>query len=294
LDSRRRAGRPSFMHNAGKVGLCRVLRFTVMGKKTSEFSDADLGEFETFRRIIQRLRGQGGCPWDRRQTHDSLKQYLVEECYEVLETIEDDDMPALSEELGDLWLQIMLHARIAEEAGEFKLEDVLRGINGKMIKRHPHVFAGTGVKDADEVSSNWEEIKGKEKSGNRSLLDGIPRGLPSLACSQDIGRRVARAGFDWEDADSIIDKLVEEVGELKRASTHEERVHEFGDILLVLANAARRMDIELESALRQANARFTRRFRYIEDACRERGLDLKSMTLAEMDRVWDEAKKVVG
>ena len=265
-----------------------------MEKKTNEFSDQELGEFETFRKIIQRLRGPGGCPWDRRQVHDSLKQYLVEECYEVLETIEDNDMPALSEELGDLWLQIMLHAQIAEESGEFKIEDVLRGINSKMIKRHPHVFASMKVKDADEVSLNWEEIKGKEKSGSRSLLDGIPRGLPSLACSQDIGRRVARAGFDWENADGIIDKLVEEVGELKRASTHEERVHEFGDILLVLANAARRMDIDLESALRQANARFTRRFRYVEDACRERGLDLKAMTLTELDVVWDEAKKKVG
>jgi len=265
-----------------------------MKKKTNEFSDEELGEFETFRKIIQRLRGPGGCPWDRRQTHDSLKPYLVEECYEVMETIEDNDMPALSEELGDLWLQIMLHSRIAEESGEFKLEDVLRGINSKMIKRHPQVFGDIRVKDADEVSLNWEEIKGKEKSGSRSLLDGIPRGLPSLACSQDIGRRVARAGFDWENADGIIDKLVEEVGELKRASTHEERVHEFGDILLVLANAARRMDIELESALRQANARFTRRFHYIEEACLERGLDLKAMTLAEMNLVWDEAKKTVG
>ncbi len=265
-----------------------------MEKMTDEFSDRELGEFETFRKIIQRLRGPGGCPWDRGQVHDSLKQYLVEECYEVLETIEDNDMPALSEELGDLWLQIMLHAQIAEESGEFKIEDVLRGINSKMIKRHPHVFASIKVKDAEEVSLNWEEIKGKEKSGSRSLLDGIPRGLPSLACSQDIGRRGARAGFDWEDADGIIDKLVEEVGELKRASTHEERVHEFGDILLVLANAARRMDIDLESALRQANARFTRRFRYVEDACRERGLDLKAMTLTELDVVWDEAKKKVG
>jgi tetrapyrrole methylase family protein/MazG family protein len=265
-----------------------------MKKKAPEFSDEELGEFETFHKIIQRLRGPGGCPWDRQQTHDSLKQYLVEECYEVLETIEDNDMPALSEELGDLWLQIMLHARIAEEAGEFKLEDVLRGINSKMIKRHPHVFAGTDVKDAGEVSLNWEQIKGKGKDGRRSLLDGIPRGLPSLACSQDIGRRVASAGFDWEHADDIIDKLVEEVGELKNAATHEERVHEFGDILLVLANAARRMDIELESALRQANARFTRRFRYIEESCRQKGRELKSMTLAETDIVWDEAKKTEG
>jgi tetrapyrrole methylase family protein/MazG family protein len=265
-----------------------------MKKETPEFSDEELGEFETFRKIIQRLRGPGGCPWDRQQTHDSLKPYLVEECYEVLETIEDNDMPALSEELGDLWLQIMLHARIAEESGEFKLGDVLRNISSKMIKRHPHVFGDTKVKNAEEVSLNWEEIKGQEKNGCRSLLDGIPKGLPSLACSQDIGRRVASAGFDWEKADDIIDKLVEEVGELKKASTHEEKVHEFGDILLVLANAARHMDIELESALRQANSRFIRRFRYIEDASRRKGMEIKSMTLAEMDQLWDEAKKELG
>jgi tetrapyrrole methylase family protein/MazG family protein len=265
-----------------------------MKNEKSEFSDEELDEFEVFRKIIRRLRGPGGCPWDRQQTHDSLKQYLVEECYEVLETIEDNDMAALGEELGDLWLQIMLHAQIAEESGEFKLEDVLRNINCKMLKRHPHVFGDIKVEDAEEVSLNWEAIKGQEKNGNRSLLDGIPKGLPSLACSQSIGRRVASAGFDWEKADDIIDKLVEEVGELKKASTHEERVHEFGDILLVLANAARRMDIELESALRQANARFTRRFQHIEDTCRDKGIDLKSMTLAEMDHLWKEAKKIVG
>ncbi|MCX6002206.1 MAG: nucleoside triphosphate pyrophosphohydrolase [Chloroflexi bacterium] len=265
-----------------------------MNKKTPEFSDEELGEFETFRKIIKRLRGPGGCPWDRQQTHDSLKPYLVEECYEVLETIEDNDMSALSEELGDLWLQIMLHARIAEESGEFKLGDILRNISSKMIKRHPHVFGDTKVKNAEEVSLNWEEIKGQEKNGCGSLLDGIPKGLPSLACSQDIGRRVASAGFDWEKADDIMDKLVEEVGELKRASTHEEKVHEFGDILLVLANAARHMDIELESALRQANARFIRRFRYIEDASRQKGMEIKLMTLAEMDQLWDEAKKELG
>lgn len=265
-----------------------------MGNNAPEFSDEELGQFDTFRKIIERLRGPGGCPWDRQQTHGSLRQYLVEECYEVLEAIEDNDMPALREELGDLWLQIMLHARIAEESGEFGLVDVLRSINSKMIKRHPHVFAGVEVKDAREVSLNWEEIKGQEKDGDRSLLDGIPRGLPALACSQDIGRRVASAGFDWEKADDIIDKLVEEVGELKKASTHEEKVHEFGDILLVLANAARHMDIELESALRQANTRFSRRFRYIEEAGRRKGIEIKAMTLADMDQLWDEAKKAVG
>jgi tetrapyrrole methylase family protein/MazG family protein len=265
-----------------------------MSDEKPAYTDSDLGKFETFIDIIRRLRGPGGCPWDRQQTHSSLRQYLVEECYEVLEAIEDNDAPALGEELGDLWLQIMLHAQIAEEAGEFNLADVLRGINGKMVKRHPHVFGGSEARDANEVSLNWQEIKGRDKPAGSSLLDGIPRGLPALACSQAIGRRVARAGFDWEKAEDILDKLVEEVGELRNAVTPEEKVHEFGDILLVLANVARRMDIELESALREANARFARRFRYIEERCREQGRELKNMTLAEMDALWEEGKGKLG
>ncbi|MGD0857428.1 MAG: nucleoside triphosphate pyrophosphohydrolase [Dehalococcoidia bacterium] len=262
-----------------------------MNKVSGQFSEEELGKFETFRKIIQQLRGPGGCPWDKKQTHSSLKQYLVEECYEVLETLEDLDMPALSEELGDLWLQIMLHSQIAEESGEFTLEDVLRKINTKLIYRHPHVFGGTEVKDADEVSVNWEELKEKEKPGNHSLLSGVPRELPALAYSQSIQRRAASVGFDWDKVDDIIEKLVEEVEELKEAVDHEDKIREFGDILLTLANVGRRMDIDVESALRQANARFTQRFKYIEEDCRKNKVDLKSLSLAQMDKLWDEAKK---
>ncbi len=262
-----------------------------MNKVSGQFSEEELGKFETFRKIIQQLRGPGGCPWDKKQTHASLKQYLVEECYEVLETLEDQDMPALSEELGDLWLQIMLHSQIAEESGEFTLEDVLHKINSKLIYRHPHVFGGIEVKDADEVSVNWEELKEKEKPGNHSLLSGVPRELPALAYSQSIQRRAASVGFDWDKVDDIIEKLVEEVEELKEAVEHEDKIREFGDILLTLANVGRRMDIDVESALRQANARFTRRFNYIEEECQKRNVDLKSLTLAQMDQLWDEAKK---
>jgi tetrapyrrole methylase family protein/MazG family protein len=265
-----------------------------MHKNKDIFSQADLGEFETFRRIVQRLRGPGGCPWDSKQTHESLKPYLVEECYEVLEAIEENDMSALSEELGDLWLQIVLHSQIAEESAEFKLGDVLRRINTKLIHRHPHVFRGKKVKDAEDVSFNWQELKGQEKPGHPSLLAGIPKGMPALACSQSMGRRAASAGFDWEQADDIIDKLVEEVQELRKAATQEEKVHEFGDILLVLANIARSMDIEAESALRQANARFMRRFQHIEEACRAKGVNFKALSMAGMDRLWNDAKKAVG
>ncbi|MFA5400346.1 MAG: nucleoside triphosphate pyrophosphohydrolase [Dehalococcoidia bacterium] len=265
-----------------------------MASETSGFNEAELDKFETFRTIVERLRGEGGCPWDRRQTHDSLKKYLIEESYEALEAIDNNDTAALSEELGDLWLQIMLHSQIAREAGEFSLEDVLRSINSKMIKRHPHVFGGKEIAGAEEASLSWQELKESEKNGNQSLLGGIPGSLPALAYSQTAGRRVAAVGFDWENADDIIDKLVEEVAELKNAATQEERNHEFGDVLLVLASVARHMDVDLESALRLANARFTRRFQYIEQVCRERGLDLRGMKLSEMDSLWDEAKREVG
>jgi tetrapyrrole methylase family protein/MazG family protein len=265
-----------------------------MANEVSGFSEAELGRFETFRIIVERLRGEGGCPWDRRQTHGSLKKYLVEESYEVLEAIDQGDLPALSEELGDLWLQIMLHSQIARESGEFSLEDVLRCINTKMIMRHPHVFGDTDITDAEEASLSWQEIKGREKDRSQSLLAGIPGSLPALAYSQTVESRVAAIGFDWENAEDVLDKLVEEIGELKNAATPEEKAHEFGDVLLVLSSVARRMDVDLESALRQANARFTRRFQYIEGYCRDRGLELKGMKLSEMDAIWDEAKREVG
>jgi tetrapyrrole methylase family protein/MazG family protein len=265
-----------------------------MGNEISGFNEADLDKFETFRTIVECLRGKDGCHWDRGQTHESLRKYLVEESYEVLEAIDRGDMPALGEELGDLWLQIMLHSQIASESGEFSLEDVLRSINSKMIKRHPHVFGDKEIADAEKASLSWQEIKEKEKDGRQSLLSGIPASLPALAYSQTVGRRVAAIGFDWESDDGVMDKLVEEIEELKSAATPEERNHEFGDVLLVLTSVARRMDIDLESALRQANARFTRRFQYIEGICRDRGLELRGMKLVEMDAIWDEAKREVG
>lgn len=262
-----------------------------MGKEIGELKEGEAGTFEAFRAVIKRLRAPDGCPWDRAQTHTSLKPYMLEESYEVLEAIDEGDMQGLSEELGDLWLQIMLHSQIAEEQGEFSLEDVLRKITGKLIFRHPHVFGGTGVKDANEVSLHWQELKSREKPENSSILAGVPKEMPALAASQSLQRRAASVGFDWEELDDVLGKLVEEVDELNEAGSREEQEDEFGDILFTLANVARRMDIDLESALRKANTRFTRRFNHIEDACRGRGISLKDMTLAEMDGLWDEAKK---
>ncbi len=248
-------------------------------------------EFKRLVEIVDRLRGEGGCPWDRKQTHQSLKEFLLEETYEVLQTLDDSDYKKLCQELGDLMLQIMLHARIAAENGEFELADVLKNINDKLVRRHPHIFAGTKVRNAEEVSHNWESIKKSERKADASILESVPRQMPALAYSQDIQRRVAQVGFDWENIDGVIDKLAEEVKELVHSVNLEEKADEFGDLFFTLANISRRMGIDPEAALRQANGKFYRRFSYMERLCRERGLDLGKLPFDEQNKLWDEAKK---
>jgi len=251
----------------------------------------NLDQFATLVDIIARLRAPGGCPWDRKQTHASLRENLLEECYEVLETLDKGDSDRLRSELGDLLMQVVLHAQIASEAGEFELEDVLRSINTKLIHRHPHVFGSVKVKDAEEVLANWEALKKEEREAGASMLDGVPRHMPALAYSQAIQRRVARVGFDWEDVSGVIEKLVEEVKELKQAESPEEKAVEFGDLLFTLANIARRLGIDLEAALRQANQRFYQRFTYMEKLCRERGLNFSELSFDEQNALWEEAKR---
>ena len=248
--------------------------------------------FAELKEIIARLRGPDGCPWDKKQTHASLSPYLVEECYEVLQALEDGTPQKLCEELGDLLLQIMLHAWIAAEAGQFDIEDVVRGISNKLIHRHPHVFGSQKVQDADEVALNWQALKREEREEGESLLAGVPEQMPALSYSQSIQRRVAGVGFDWEKVEEIIDKLAEEVAEIKQAPDQQERAKEFGDLLFTLANVARRLDIDLEMSLRSANQRFCRRFACMEEICRERGLNLASMSLDEQNALWEEAKRL--
>jgi len=255
--------------------------------------EENLGNFDNLRQIIARLRSPDGCPWDRAQTHASLKGSMLEECYETMEAIDSGQPAKLCEELGDLLLQIMLHSQIAAEAGQFKIEDVISGITQKLIRRHPHVFGQTKLNSAQEVSINWEQLKNKERPG-QSILEGLPKGMPALSYSQAMQRRVARVGFDWEKTDDIMDKLVEEVAEFKDAKDQQQRVQEFGDLLFVMVNLARRLDIEPELALQQTNQRFARRFRYMEDECRRRGIQLSSLSLKEMDVLWDEAKRELG
>jgi tetrapyrrole methylase family protein/MazG family protein len=256
--------------------------------------EADSGGFAKLRQIIAKLRGPDGCPWDRKQTHASLKPYLLEECYEVLQALDEGAPQKLCEELGDLLLQIMLHAQIAAEAGQFSIDDVIQGISNKLIHRHPHVFGGQKVQDAGEVELNWEALKQEERKEGESLLAGVPEQMPALAYSQSIQRRVAGVGFDWEKVEEIIDKLAEEVAEIKRAPDQQERAQEFGDLLFTLANVARRLDIDLEMALRSANQRFCRRFAYMEEACRNQGVSFGSLPLDEQNVLWEEAKRVLG
>ncbi|MDO8672591.1 MAG: nucleoside triphosphate pyrophosphohydrolase [Dehalococcoidia bacterium] len=253
----------------------------------------NLGQFSTLVNIVAKLRAPDGCPWDREQTHASLRGHLLEECYEVLETIDKEDWSALGGELGDLLLQIVLHARVAKEAGEFELADVLTGINTKLIRRHPHVFGTVKVNGVADVLHNWETIK-KTERGEVSALDGVSKQMPALAYSQSIQQRVAQLGFDWKDIDGVIDKLVEEIEELRQAGTAKERAQEYGDVLFTLVNIARRMGIDSEASLRETNARFYSRFAYMEKLCRERGVTFAGLSLEEQNALWEEAKKGVG
>ncbi len=254
-------------------------------------SSADnLDQFATLVGIIAKLRAPDGCPWDRKQTHTSLRVNLLEECYEVLEALDERDSAKLCEELGDLLMQVVLHTQIATEAGEFELGNVISSINTKLIHRHPHIFGSLKVKDAEEVTANWESLKQEERGGT-SILASVPQQMPALGYSQEIQRRVAQVGFDWKDIDSVIDKLAEEVSELKQADNEEQRAQEFGDLLFTLANIARRLGIDLEAALREANQRFYHRFTYMEEVCHQRGVNFSELSFDEQKTLWEEAKR---
>ena len=261
------------------------------------FSDEELGTFQTLVNIVARLRAPGGCPWDREQTHESLKRHLLEESYEVIEAIDQGNPAILSEELGDLMVQVAFHADIAREAGEFQLEDVLRQINGKLVRRHPHVFADEHAEDAREVEQNWEQIKAqerKEKGESKSPVEGIPVDMPALAYAQLMQDRVGKAGFEWDDISGVLDKIVEEVTELKATNTPEEKVHELGDLLFTMVNLTRWSGAHAEDVLRQANQRFGKRYLSMEKLASEQGLDFEALPLDLKEELWQEAKRLVG
>ena len=257
-------------------------------------NDAGSG-FSRLMEIMRRLRGPGGCPWDAEQTHESLKRYLLEECYEVFEAIDTSNPQLLQEELGDLMLQPVFHAAIAEERGEFTIDDVLQTLCDKLVRRHPHVFGDQVVKSADEQVENWEKIKKAEKGEERkSALAGIPPHLPALLKAQKITEKAARVGFDWEHVDQVFAKVHEELHEFDEAMAggDQERMEaELGDLLFAIVNLGRFLALDPEEALRKTISRFTRRFGHIEETLHQRGISLKDATLEEMDRLWEEAKK---
>ncbi len=272
--------------------------------------------FDELVRLMAKLRAPDGCAWDRKQTHDSLKPYLVEEAYEVLETIDRKDMEGLREELGDLFLQVLFHAQIGTEAGTFTIDEVMQHLAGKLIRRHPHVFGdsqkGGDPLHAEEVLARWEQIKHEERqqAGRpASHLDGVPQTLPALLRAFQIQARAARAGFDWPQVSQVMEKVEEELRELREAmapgsqdtspagtteanSERHDRVEsEFGDVLFAFVNLARFIKVNPEEALRKTVNRFTDRFRYLEAQAARAGRTLEEMTLEEMDALWEEAKR---
>jgi tetrapyrrole methylase family protein/MazG family protein len=250
-------------------------------------------EFAKLVETISVLRGPGGCPWDREQTHDSLKKFTIEETYEVIEAIESGDPAKLEDELGDFVLQALLHAQIASEAGQFDIGDVCRTLREKLQRRHPHVFADVEVSGVADVLYNWEQIKKVEYEHRTSVLDGVPKSLPALMRAAKISKKAAKTGFDWPDAGSILDKLREETLELEDAMVHGDKAHvkeEIGDILFTIVNIARAQDIDPEESLRDMLEKFVYRFGKIEARATETGRDIHDMTLEEMDQVWNEAK----
>ena len=256
----------------------------------------DARKIDALIEVMARLRSpEGGCPWDLEQNFQTIAPYTIEEAYEVADAIERGDMKGLKEELGDLLFQSVFHAQMAKEAGLFTFGDVAQAIADKMIRRHPHVFGDVDMRSADEQTAAWEVQKAEERKakGKDGLLDDVPAGLPGMTRAVKLQKRAGRVGFDWPDARSVLDKIAEETEELKEALDEGEKDHieeEFGDLLFVLANLSRHLDIDPESALRRANEKFIRRFKHIEKTFAERGDSLTDASLDEMEAVWDEAK----
>jgi tetrapyrrole methylase family protein/MazG family protein len=249
--------------------------------------------------ISNRLRLPDGCPWDREQTHESLRNHLLEEAYEVYDALGSGATPALAEELGDLLLQVVLHAQLAAEDGIFDMTDVNASIASKIVRRHPHVFGDAEARTANDVNRQWERIKADERKfgaeGDASkpakgALDGVSRILPALAASQEMQERAANIGYEWPNVEGVLDKVVEELAEIREAATPADRAEEYGDLLFVLVNVARWQGIEAEAALRAANDKFRRRFASVERQAAERGVSLRDLSFAELDALWDSAK----
>lgn len=258
--------------------------------------------FDDLYSTMSRLRAPGGCPWDREQTYGSLAQYLIEECYELFDAIQDaeatGDTSNLREELGDVLLQVIFHSVIAKERGDFTFDDVALGINEKLILRHPHVFGEDELHTAEDVLNNWDELKRKQREASgqpakikTSVLDEVPVHFPALLEGQKLTKKAAKVNFDWENTSQIFEKLEEETAELKDAIAEGSNIEdEVGDMLFVVLNLARKLDVDAESALKKTNRKFRRRFGYIEETLKKEGKSPENCTLAELDALWNEAK----
>ena len=261
-------------------------------------------KFDELVGVMERLRAPGGCPWDAEQTYASLSQYLLEEAYETFDAIQHaeatGDIEHLKEELGDLLLQVVFHSTIGKERGEFTIEDVAEGISKKLVLRHPHVFGDANLETASDVLNNWDELKANERKAsgkaekiNESILDEVPVHFPALLEALKLTKKAAKVGFDWPETDQIIEKAEEEIGELRAAiiSADPENIEEeIGDLLFVIVNLARRLDVEPETALKRTNRKFRKRFGYVEKELEKAGSGLNGSTLEEMDKLWNAAK----
>ncbi len=253
-------------------------------------------EFDRLVEIVKTLRSENGCPWDREQTLYSLKNAMIEEAHELLHALDAKDIPNIEEELGDLLLHIVMHADIAESDGLFKLEDVINGLNNKLVRRHPHVFGEEEITAVNDVIDRWAEIKKQEKQNNpsTSILDNIPHSLPSLSKAQKIQKRASKVGFDWENVEGIFDKLSEEIEELKQAYSNKDKHNiqeEIGDMLFVITNLASHMKVDADESLRGTITKFKKRFSHIEQTLNERGEQLEDTHIDILEELWIEAKK---
>jgi len=259
-----------------------------------------LGEgtsFESFAEIVAHLRAPNGCPWDMEQTHETLRKHLLEESYEAISAIDSGNFIDMREEFGDLLLQIVLQSQIANEEEQFNVNQVVQGIHSKIVRRHPHVFDELELDGVDGVLANWEKLKEKErgkKNNGKGLLDGVPVSLPALSQAQEYQDRAARVKFDWNDIDGVLDKIKEEIEEIKTAETDFELASEIGDLLFAIVNFARWKKVDAESALRGTNMKFKKRFAHVEQGAKKQGRNLSELSLDEMESLWQEAKKMDG
>ncbi len=258
--------------------------------------DNEFKGFDGLLSIMKQLRAPGGCPWDREQSKETLKPYVIEEAYEVVEAIDDGDPLELKEELGDLLLQVVFLSELADEKGEFNIDGVIEGISEKLVRRHPHVFGDEKSETAEEVVKNWASIKIDEKreKGKKSVLDGVPVHMPALLRAHRLTEKAARVGFDWSHIDEVFKKLEEEIGEFEEAvsSKNTEKVEdELGDVIFALVNIARFLEVNPEEALKGTVRKFVRRFSYIEEGLEKRGVDIREAGLEVMENLWNEAKR---